>query len=100
MASGSLPKWRADAGLRRSLVGRRPAATVRPHRQAGRAISRLLTVEDMEMNTFDLSPLFRSTVGFERLNQLIDSALATRDDTSYPPYNIEVTDEDNYRITI
>jgi molecular chaperone IbpA len=54
----------------------------------------------MEMNTFDLSPLFRSTIGFERLNQLIDTALSTRDDTSYPPYNIEVTGDDSYRITM
>ncbi len=52
------------------------------------------------MNTFDLSPLFRSSVGFERLNQLIDAALAASDDGSYPPYNIEATGDDAYRITM
>ena len=50
------------------------------------------------MRTFDFSPLFRSSVGFDRLAQLMDSA---RDDApSYPPYNIERTGEDQYRITM
>jgi molecular chaperone IbpA len=52
----------------------------------------------MAMRTFDFSPLFRSSVGFDRLAQLMDSA---RDDVpSYPPYNIERTGEDQYRITM
>jgi molecular chaperone IbpA len=52
----------------------------------------------MVMRTFDFSPLFRSSVGFDRLAQLMDSA---RDDVpSYPPYNIERTGEDQYRITM
>ena len=47
---------------------------------------------------YDFSPLFRSSVGFDRLAQLMDSA---RDDVpSYPPYNIERTGEDQYRITM
>lgn len=50
------------------------------------------------MRTYDFSPLFRSSVGFDRLAQLMDSA---RDDVpSYPPYNIERTGEDQYRITM
>jgi molecular chaperone IbpA len=50
------------------------------------------------MRTFDFSPLFRSSVGFDRLAQLMDAA---RDDVpSYPPYNIERTGEDTYRITM
>lgn len=51
------------------------------------------------MRTFDLSPLFRSTVGFDRLSRLMDAAF---DDTSpsYPPYNIERTGDDTYRITM
>jgi molecular chaperone IbpA len=50
------------------------------------------------MRTFDFSPLFRSSVGFDRLAQLMDSA---RDDApTYPPYNIERTGEDTYRITM
>jgi molecular chaperone IbpA len=52
----------------------------------------------MTMRTFDFSPLFRSSVGFDRLAQLMDSA---RDDVpTYPPYNIERTGEDQYRITM
>ena len=50
------------------------------------------------MRSYDFSPLFRSSVGFDRLAQLMDSQ---RDDTpSYPPYNIERTGEDQYRITM
>ena len=53
------------------------------------------------MDRFDFSPLFRSTIGFDRLARLVDSA--TRFDTaapSYPPYNIETTGEDAYRLTM
>jgi len=53
------------------------------------------------MRTYDLSPLFRTSVGFERLNQMLDSALRFEDNApSYPPYNIEKLDEDSYRITM
>ena len=53
------------------------------------------------MRSYDLSPLFRSTVGFDRMTRLLDAA--TRMDEaalSYPPYNIEKTGEDAYRITM
>lgn len=53
------------------------------------------------MHTIDFSPLFRHSVGFDRMQRLLDSA--TRLDTnaqSYPPYNIEVRGEDEYRITM
>jgi molecular chaperone IbpA len=55
----------------------------------------------MVMDRFDFSPLFRSTIGFDRLARLVDSA--TRVDStalSYPPYNIEKTGEDAYRLTM
>ena len=53
------------------------------------------------MNTFDLSPLFRSTIGFDRLNRLLESAARVDDAApSYPPYNIEAVDEDSYRIVM
>lgn len=53
------------------------------------------------MRSFDLSPLFRSTVGFERLSRLMDAAARLDDSAlSYPPYNIEHTGEDAYRITM
>jgi molecular chaperone IbpA len=53
------------------------------------------------MNAFDFSPLFRSTIGFDHLMRVLDSA--TRIDQqalSYPPYNIEKTGEDAYRLTM
>ena len=53
------------------------------------------------MTTFDFSPLFRSTIGFDRLARLVDAA--TRVDggaVAYPPYNIEKTGEDAYRLTM
>lgn len=53
------------------------------------------------MRAYDLSPLFRSTVGFDRLSRLLESATTTDDATaSYPPYNIEKLGEDSYRITM
>jgi len=53
------------------------------------------------MRSYDFSPLFRSSVGFDRLAQLMDSASRSEDSTpSYPPYNIERTGEDQYRITM
>ncbi len=53
------------------------------------------------MTTFDLSPLFRSSVGFDRLaNLLEDSVRWTDTGNAYPPYNIEKTGEHDYRITL
>ncbi|WP_137043429.1 Hsp20 family protein [Pseudolabrys sp. FHR47] len=49
------------------------------------------------MRTFDLSPLYRSTVGFDRLFSMLDGFEAT---PGYPPYNIERTGENAYRITV
>lgn len=53
------------------------------------------------MRNLDLSPLFRSTVGFDRLDKLFDAAFreAARD-LSYPPYNIVKTGENAYRIAM
>jgi len=53
------------------------------------------------MRTFDLAPLYRSTVGFDRLFSLLDQAAGVDGASNgYPPYNIERTDENAYRITI
>ncbi|MGC2200631.1 MAG: Hsp20 family protein [Stellaceae bacterium] len=53
------------------------------------------------MNGFDFSPLFRSTIGFDRLTRLLDvSANADGSSLSYPPYNIEKTGDDAYRLTM
>ena len=51
------------------------------------------------MRTFDLAPLYRSTVGFDRLFSLLDQ-VGGFDAPSYPPYNIERTGENDYRITV
>lgn len=51
------------------------------------------------MRTIDFSPLYRSVVGFDRLADLLDSA-STEAATGYPPYNIERTGENAYRIEI
>jgi len=53
------------------------------------------------MRHFDLSPLYRSTVGFDRLASVLDQVMtADPAQSTYPPYNIEKTGETTYRITI
>jgi len=52
------------------------------------------------MTTFDFSPLFRSTVGFDRMQRLIETAARNEEANGYPPYNIEKLEENAYRITM
>ncbi len=53
------------------------------------------------MRAFDPTPLFRASVGFDRMADLMDRALAADPvQPSYPPYNIEKTDENAYRISV
>jgi molecular chaperone IbpA len=52
------------------------------------------------MRHFDLTPLYRSTVGFDRFAQLFDSVTGGDFDAPYPPYNIERLGETEYRITM
>jgi len=53
------------------------------------------------MNSIDLSPLYRNSIGFDRLASLLDSTLNTESvSPGYPPYNIEVIDENRYAITV
>ena len=54
------------------------------------------------MNTLDLSPLYRNTVGFDRFGTLLNTALGADKSSSagYPPYNIEVVSDDRYAVTI
>ena len=52
------------------------------------------------MRTFDFSPLWRSTIGFDHLADLVDTSLRQASDDNYPPYNIERSSEDHYRITL
>lgn len=50
------------------------------------------------MTTLDFAPLFRTAIGFDRLAQMVDAAHSA--DSSYPPYNIERTGEESYRLTM
>jgi len=53
------------------------------------------------MRTLDFTPLFRHSVGFDRMQHLLDSAVQRETNTnSYPPYNIEQSGDNNYRITM
>ncbi|MCK0169310.1 Hsp20 family protein [Jannaschia sp. S6380] len=52
------------------------------------------------MRTYDFTPLYRATVGFDRMANLLDRAMAADTATTYPPYNIEKTGENEYRISI
>jgi molecular chaperone IbpA len=52
------------------------------------------------MRTYDFSPLYRSTVGFDRLFDLLDQTARAESQPNWPPYNIERISEDDYRITM
>lgn len=53
------------------------------------------------MRTFDLTPLLRSSIGFDRFDRLFDNVQGSdQGQPGYPPYNIVKTDEDSYRITM
>ena len=52
------------------------------------------------MRNFDLSPLYRSAIGFDRLANMLDAASRNEQQPSYPPYNIELTGENAYRISM
>lgn len=53
------------------------------------------------MRQFDFAPLYRATVGFDQIAEMMDRVLSTETpQTGYPPYNIEKTDNDAYRISV
>ena len=52
------------------------------------------------MRQFDLAPLYRNTVGFDRLFSMLDQLVSVEQAPSYPPYNIERTGENAYRISV
>ena len=49
---------------------------------------------------FSLAPLFRSSVGFDRFNDLFETALRNEPGSTYPPYNVEKHGDDQYRIVV
>ena len=52
------------------------------------------------MTTIDFAPLFRTAIGFDRLARLVDTAASGQEAHAYPPYNIEKTGDDSYRLTM
>jgi len=54
----------------------------------------------MNMRNFDLTPLYRSAIGFDRLANMIDTANRNEQQPAFPPYNIELLGENEYRITM
>lgn len=52
------------------------------------------------MSGLDFAPLFRTAIGFDRLARLMDTAASAAEAPSYPPYNIEKTGDDSYRLTM
>ncbi|MGB0467784.1 MAG: Hsp20 family protein [Pontibacterium sp.] len=52
------------------------------------------------MRDFDLTPLYRSAIGFDRLASMLDNANRSENQPGYPPYNIELLGENEYRITM
>ncbi len=52
------------------------------------------------MRTIDFSPLFRHSVGFDRVQRLMDAASQAEQSSAYPPYNIEQLGDDGYRVTL
>jgi molecular chaperone IbpA len=60
----------------------------------------MLLKEDVAMRMTDLASLSRSAIGFDRLFEMLDNAMQLESGGNYPPYNIEKTNEDAYRITL
>jgi molecular chaperone IbpA len=52
------------------------------------------------MRTYDLSPLYRTAIGFDRLARLLNDVQRNEAEVSYPPYNVELIDENQYRIVM
>jgi molecular chaperone IbpA len=57
-------------------------------------------MEDLAMRTYDFSPLWRSTIGFDRFFDLVDAAQHAGSDDNYPPCNVERLGEDRYQISL
>jgi molecular chaperone IbpA len=92
-ATSEIPKWLA-AGCQIGLgagVGGMSGAPARIH---------VAQTEDVAMRAYDFSPLWRSTVGFDRVFDLLNSDALAKSQPDYPPYNIERLGEDTYRVTL
>jgi len=60
----------------------------------------MLLKEDMVMRLMDFAPLSRSSIGFDRMFNMIENAAQPDQAEAYPPYNVERTGQDSYRITL
>jgi molecular chaperone IbpA len=61
----------------------------------------IASLGEFVMTTIDLSPLYRSSIGFDRMGSLLDNALRSQKDSAgFPPYDIESTGENRYAITL
>src|SRR5256884_9987463 len=72
----------------------------KPVRPAGADHPHFAQLRGYAMRTFDLAPLYRSTVGFDRLFSMLDGVGSEAAAPTYPPYNIERTGENAYRISV
>src|SRR2546430_7250573 len=81
--------------MRRAQAAR--GCATKPVRPAGADHPHFAQLRGYAMRTFDLAPLYRSTVGFDRLFSMLDGFEAA---PGYPPYNIERTGENAYRISV
>ncbi|MGQ2965868.1 MAG: heat-shock protein, partial [Methylophilus sp.] len=52
------------------------------------------------MRTYDLTPLYRTAIGFDRLAKMLNDGQRSENEISYPPYNIELVDENAYQIVM
>src|SRR5262249_54217968 len=81
-------------------IGCRPCPAARqPGPMAGGLLEIVAQWRTLTMRTYDLTPFYRSTVGFYRLFNLLDQS-TTDGSPGYPPYNIERTGENAYRVTV
>src|SRR2546430_12427844 len=84
--------------MRRAQAPR--GCATKPVRPAGADHPHFAQLRGYAMRTFDLAPLYRSTVGFDRLFSMLDNVAGFDSAPGYPPYNIERTGENTYRITV
>jgi molecular chaperone IbpA len=85
----------AHTGMARQSAARHLA----PERASG-GHRKLLTMRIFAMNRFDFTPYRRSTVGFDRLFDLLENHARSNSSDNYPPFNIERRGNDSYRITL
>jgi molecular chaperone IbpA len=100
VAEAARPPLNLPPSSQKSLLRALKAATAGAAKVGAQAVISL-TKEDVNMLNYDLSPFYRSTVGFDRLFSMLDRAAGGEQNApTYPPYNIERTGENAYRITL